>query len=86
MWTMCYIRTMPQLHLYVSDATADVLRADAEEANLSLSRYMAKVLTETTQRGWPEGNFEAVAGSCPNYSVPEDAIDPPIEPWDVPAE
>ena len=50
---MCYIRTMPQLHLYVSDATADVLRADAEEANLSLSRYMAKVLTETTQRGWP---------------------------------
>ena len=81
---MWYVRCMPQLHLYVSDATADVLRKDALEANLSLSRYLAKVLTETTQRGWPEGYFEMLAGSSPNFSVPEDEIDPPLEPWDAP--
>jgi hypothetical protein len=80
---MCYVRDMPQLHLYVSDATADALRTDALEANLSLSRYMAKVLTETTQRGWPEGYFETLAGCSPNFTIPEDEPDPPIEPWDL---
>jgi hypothetical protein len=61
---------MPQLHLYVSDTTADVLRADALEANLSLSRYMAKILTERTHAEWPKGYLTEAFGSCPGFDVP----------------
>ena len=73
---------MPQLHLYVTDATADLLRADAEVANLSLSRYMAKLLTDKAHQGWPEGYFDSVCGSCPDFEIPEDVPGPAIEPWD----
>ncbi|MGI9116313.1 MAG: antitoxin [Gaiellales bacterium] len=74
---------MPQLHLYVSDATAESLKADAARERLSLSRYLAKVVTESARTGWPEGYFEAVAGSCPDFAVPEDLPEPPIEPLDL---
>jgi hypothetical protein len=73
---------MPQLHLYVSDGVAETLRSDAAAANLSLSRYLAKVVTEKAHPGWPEGYLEAVCGSCPDFHVPEDPPDPPVEPWD----
>lgn len=61
---------MPQLHLYVDDDTAHALRARADEAGLSLSRYLAKVVTETSHQGWPPGYIEAVAGSCPDFPYP----------------
>jgi len=73
---MCYVRDMPQLHLYVSDATADILRADAERENLSLSRYLAKVVTDTAKTGWPAGYLDGIFGSCPAFAVPEE---PPYE-------
>lgn len=81
---MCYVQHMPQLHLYVSDATADVLREDAQEANLSLSRYMAKVLTDATHRGWPKGYLDGIFGTCPDFSIPEEPPYEPIEPLDMP--
>ncbi|MGI9188492.1 MAG: antitoxin [Gaiellales bacterium] len=68
---------MPQLHLYVSDSTAETLRDDAERANLSLSRYLAKVVTDSVKTGWPAGYLDGVAGSCPEFAVPEE---PPYEP------
>ena len=43
---------------------------------------LAKVVTEKAHPGWPEGYLEAVCGSCPDFHVPEDPPDPPVEPWD----
>ena len=78
---MCYRRRMPQLHLYVSDDVAETLRARADEAGLSMSRYLAKVVADATDSGWPPGYFDAVCGSCPDFPYPEDPPDPPVEAW-----
>ena len=55
---------MLQLHLYVPDATADLLKRKAERRGLSLSRYLAEVVgREVDGDAWPEGFFEDVLGS-----------------------
>lgn len=73
---------MPQLHLYVSDEVAASLRQSAEEAGLSTSRYLAKIVTASVHPGWPEGYFDAVCGSCPDFpDPPPEPPESPIEPW-----
>lgn len=55
---------MPQLHLYVPDTTAELLRRKAEQRGLTLSRYLAEVVgREVDGDGWPEGFFEDVLGA-----------------------
>lgn len=54
---------MPQLHLYVPEEMAEVLRSRAEERGMSLSGYLAEVVgREVGGGGWPEGFFEEVIG------------------------
>jgi hypothetical protein len=72
---------MPQLHLYVSDEVAASLRQAADENGLSMSRYLAKVVTDAVHPGWPPGYFEALAGSCPDFAVPTSPPPRPIESW-----
>lgn len=72
---------MPQLHLYVSDDVAATLRERADDAGLTMSRYLAKVVTDGASSAWPPGYLDAVIGSCPEFSVPPDPPDTPIEPW-----
>jgi hypothetical protein len=72
---------MPQLHLYVSDDAAVALRARAEEAGLSLSRYLARLVGAQVHTGWPPGYFEAVAGSCPDFAIPPDPPEDPVRTW-----
>ena len=74
---------MPQLHLYVSDATAADLRARADEAGLPLSRYLAKLVTDKVHPGWPEGYFDLVCGSCPDFPYPERELAEPVAPLDL---
>ena len=54
---------MPQLHLYVPDTTAELLRKRAEQRGLSLSKYLAEVVRREVDGGWPEGFFEDVLGA-----------------------
>lgn len=55
---------MPQLHLYVPDTTAEILRRRAEERGLPLSKYLAEVVgKEVDDEEWPEGFFEDVLGA-----------------------
>ena len=67
---MCYICarselvTMPQLHLYVPEATARLLKRRAEDRGMALSRYLAEVVgREVDDERWPEGYFEDVLGA-----------------------
>ncbi len=54
---------MPQLHLYVPDTTAELLRSRADQRGISLSGYLAEVVgREVGDEGWPEGFFEEVLG------------------------
>ncbi len=55
---------MPQLHLYVPDATAELLKRRAEGRGLTLSKYLAEVVRkEVDTEGWPENFFEDVLGA-----------------------
>lgn len=55
---------MPQLHLYVPDTTAELLKQRAEERGLTLSKYLAEVVRkEAVIEEWPEGFFENVLGA-----------------------
>lgn len=55
---------MPQLHLYVPDATAELLKRRAEERGMTLSKYLAEVVgQEADDEIWPEGFFDDVLGA-----------------------
>jgi hypothetical protein len=54
---------MAQLHLYVPDDVAERLRAQAEHQGLSLSKYLAELVTKAVDKGWPAGYFERLAGA-----------------------
>ncbi len=62
---MCYIlEEMAQLHLYVPDELADRLKEKADTIGLSLSKYLAAVVTRDVEPDeWPEGYFEKVLGA-----------------------
>lgn len=54
---------MPQLHLYVPDETAELLKSKARERGISVSGYLAELVSQDMPgAGWPEGFFEEVLG------------------------
>ncbi len=53
---------MPQVHTYLPQAIAAKLRSRAAARGLSLSRYLAQILSREVEEGWPPGFFETVVG------------------------
>ena len=53
---------MPQLHLYVPEEVAAIVRRRAEAEGLTLSRYLALLVEREAAPGWPPAYFERVAG------------------------
>ncbi len=55
---------MAQLHFYVPDEVEVQLRRKAQQAHLSLSRYLADLVKRETapKNQWPEGYFDQVFG------------------------
>lgn len=53
---------MAQLHCYVPDDVAESLRRRAEQAGMSVSRYLAELAKRDIGKAWPEGYFERVFG------------------------
>lgn len=54
---------MPQLHMYVPEKTAEILKRRAEERGMSVSGYLAEIVgREAGVGGWPDGFFEEVLG------------------------
>lgn len=51
---------MTQLHCYVPEDVAEKAQRRAEQAGLSLSRYLAELIKRDTQahEAWPEGYFD----------------------------
>ena len=47
---------MAQLHCYLPDAIAEQVRQRAEQAHLSVSKYLTRLITqEVATDQWPEG-------------------------------
>ena len=54
---------MPQLSLYVDDATMETLRTSARGEGVSMSRYASNLIRERAQNGgWPQGYWESIYG------------------------
>ncbi len=49
---------MPQLHCYIPKETANKLHLKAEQAHLSVSKYLAKLIQKDLDNEWPEGFFD----------------------------
>ena len=49
---------MPQLHCYVKEELADKLQIKAQQAHLSVSKYLALLVEKEVGAQWPEGYFE----------------------------
>ncbi len=70
---------MPQLSLYLDDATMNLLRQNAAEAQQSLSKYVVGLIQRDNEgSAWPEGYFEQVCGRLtdPSFVVPEEPSKP----------
>jgi hypothetical protein len=53
---------MPQLHLYVPEQVAGLVRQRARARGLSVSGYLAELVMREVASGWPEGFFDEVVG------------------------
>lgn len=53
---------MSQLHFYVPDQVEARIRARAEQAHMSVSKYLAELVKREVADGWPEGYADAVLG------------------------
>ena len=54
---------MPQLSLYVDDATMETLRNSARGEGVSMSRYASNLIRNNARHGgWPQGYWESVYG------------------------
>lgn len=49
---------MAQLHCYVPDEVARKLRQRADNAHLSVSKYLAQLIKKEIGDEWPEGYFD----------------------------
>ena len=61
---------MPQLSLYLDDATMETLRHAALAENVSMSKYASSLIRDRAQRGsLPQGYWERVYGCLPDDSM-----------------
>ena len=74
---------MPQLSLYVDDETMDLLRKNANDRYVSLSRYVRDLIRDRDFGAWPDG-FWDIYGALEDDSfvVPSEldsSLDQPVD-------
>lgn len=57
---------MAQLHCYLPDRETEALKRRAEQAGMSLSRYLAELARRDLVAAWPSGYFDRL---FPNHAV-----------------
>ena len=53
---------MPQLHLYVPEEVANVVRQRARSRRKTVSSYLAEIVCREVAAGWPQDYFDSVVG------------------------
>jgi hypothetical protein len=53
---------MPQLHLYVPDEVASLVRQRARARKMTVSGYLADLVRREVATGWPANFFDEVVG------------------------
>lgn len=49
---------MAQLHFYIPDPIAEKIKQKAEDAHLSVSKYIAALAKREVENDWPDDYFE----------------------------
>lgn len=62
---------MPQLYFSVDSETAASLATEAKNRNISLSRYLARVMQQEVRGPWPDAYLTQVVGSCSDDPLTE---------------
>ena len=74
---------MPQLSLYIDDATMETLQTSARAEGVSMSKYAAGLIRDREQHGrWPQGYWDAVYGCLTDeldLRVPDDDLRPELD-------
>lgn len=73
---------MPQLHFSVDEQTAAHLAREAEARGMSLSKYLASLVSRQLPARWPDGYLERVVGSFADEPLREPA-DLPLDEVDL---
>ncbi len=53
---------MAQMHFYVPDDFAKLIRRRAKQANMPVSRYLVQLIRNELGSGWPDGYFDEIYG------------------------
>ncbi len=55
---------MTQLHFTVDEQTAKRIKSEAKKRGMTVSRYLAGIMTRDAGGAWPAGYLDGVVGSC----------------------
>lgn len=61
---------MPQLHYYVPNEVAEIVKQKVQATDLSLTRYLAIVVKHELISDWPAVFFEVVGGGIVGRTSP----------------
>ena len=73
---------MPQLSLYIDDATMETLRTSARAESVSMSKYAASLIRDRAQHGsWPHGYWDRVYGCLgdDDLAIADDDLHPELD-------
>lgn len=69
---------MPQLHFTVDPETAKRIQREAKKRGMTVSKYLATIVTQDSGETWPPGYLRSAVGSCEDTPLTE----PPELPLD----
>lgn len=71
---------MAQMHFYVPDDFARLIRRRAKQARMPVSRYLVQLIRNEIGSGWPDDYFDEVCGGWqgvePSRKRPDETEDP----------
>lgn len=73
---------MAQMHFYVPDDFAKLIRRRARQANMPVSRYLVQLIRNELGSGWPDDYFDTVYGGWKGADAPRKRPDETEDPRD----
>ncbi len=74
---------MAQMHFYVPDDFARLIRRRAKQARMPVSRYLVQLIRNEIGSGWPDDYFDEVYGGWQGAEAPRERPDETEDPRDL---
>lgn len=63
---------MPQLSLYLDESTFELLKADAANSGVSMSKYTAALIRDRARSAWPDSFWETYGAADDSLVAPDE--------------